>query len=205
MPSLKLTPSYYRSTQVVALARDLLGKYLYSNINNQLTGGIITETEAYAGVTDKASHAYNGRFTNRTKTMYQAGGISYVYFTYGMHHLFNVVTGPKEVPHAILIRGIYPLTGGKIMLARTGKKVVNYQVTNGPAKMTKAMGITKAHNGISLTGNTIWIEDKGVKVAMKDISTTPRIGIDYADEDALLPYRFVLDYRSYFNNTLNIK
>jgi len=199
MPSSKLTPSYYRSTQVVALARDLLGKYLYSNINHHVTGGIITETEAYAGVTDKASHAYNGRFTARTKTMYQEGGISYVYFTYGMHHLFNVVTGIQGVPHAILIRAIYPLTGGEIMMKRTGKNTLNEQITNGPAKMTKEMGITTEHNSISLSGNTIWIEDKGIAISKEDISATPRVGIDYAREDALLPYRFVLNYKKYIS------
>jgi DNA-3-methyladenine glycosylase len=176
-----------------------LGKYLYSNINNQLTGGIITETEAYAGVTDKASHAYNGRRTARTETMYCEGGISYVYFTYGMHHLFNVVTGKQGVPHAILIRGIYPLTGGDIMMKRTGKSAINYQLTNGPAKLTKAMGITKEHNNLSLSGNTIWIENKGVMVSKEDITATPRIGIDYAREDALLPYRFVLNYKKYIS------
>jgi len=199
MPSSKLSLPYFRSDQVVALARDLLGKHLFSNVNGQLTGGIITETEAYAGVTDKASHAYNGRRTARTETMYREGGISYVYFTYGMHHLFNVVTGKKNIPHAVLIRAIFPLTGNDIMLARTDKKSVNYQLTNGPAKMTKAMGITKKHNGISLVDNTIWIEDKRIRVAKDDISATPRIGIDYADEDSLLPYRFVLDYQHYIN------
>ncbi len=194
---MKLPASYYQSEEVVMLAKNLLGKYLYSNINKTLTGGIITETEAYAGVTDKASHAYNGRRTTRTETMYQLGGISYVYFTYGMHHLFNVVTGKKEVPHAILIRAIYPLTGCEIMLKRTGKQKINHQLTNGPAKMAKALGINKSHNGISLTGNIIWIEDNGISVYENDIKATPRIGIDYAGEDALLPYRFILDYKKY--------
>ena len=205
MLSSKLSLSYFQSDQVVALARDLLGKYLYSNINNKLTGGIITETEAYAGVADKASHAYNGRRTARTETMYREGGISYVYFTYGMHHLFNVVTGPKEVPHAILIRGIYPLTGCDIMLHRTGKKTVNFKLTNGPAKLTKALGISKAYNRISLLGDTIWVTPAKYAIAREHISATPRIGIDYAGEDALLPYRFVLDYQSYINITRSIK
>ncbi len=199
MPDKKLPLSWYRKEQVVTLAQNLLGKYLYSNINGQLTGGIITETEAYAGVTDKASHAYNGRRTTRTETMYHEGGISYVYFTYGMHHLFNVVTGPKAVPHAVLVRGIYPLTGCDVMLQRTGKKSINYQLTNGPAKLTKALGITRQQNGISLSGNTIWIEDHGIKIAKEHINATPRIGIDYAGEDALLPYRFVIDYQHYIH------
>ena len=197
MPTEKLALSWYQNEQVVTLAHNLLGKYLYSKINGQLTGGIITETEAYAGVTDKASHAYNGRRTTRTETMYREGGISYIYFTYGMHHLFNVVTGPKEVPHAVLIRGIYPLTGCDIMLHRTGKKAVNYHLTNGPAKLTKALGITKQQNGILLSGNTIWLEEKGIKISKEHITATPRIGIDYAGKDALLPYRFVLNFQHY--------
>ncbi len=197
MPRKKLTPAFYQNEQVVMLARSLQGKYLFSNINNRLTGGIITETEAYAGIGDKASHAYNGRRTARTETMYREGGVSYVYFTYGMHHLFNVVTGKKDVPHAILIRAIFPLTGCDHMLMRTGKKKVNYQLTNGPAKLTKALGITKEHNNINLNGNIIWIEDRGIEINKNDIKATPRIGIDYAGEDALLPYRFVFDYRKY--------
>jgi len=191
---------YFQSEQVVELARDLLGKFLFTNINNQLTGGMITETEAYAGVTDKGSHAYNGRRTARTEVMYQAGGISYVYFTYGIHYLFNVVTGKENVPHAVLIRAIYPLTGSDIMLRRTGKKSVNYQLTNGPAKLTKSLGITKEQNKIPLNGEILWLEDRGIEIDKNDVIATPRIGIDYAGEDALLPYRFVLDYKNYMND-----
>jgi len=197
MSSSKVSLAYFQNEDVIALARDLPGKYLFSNIDQKLTGGIITETEAYAGTTDKASHAYNGRRTARTKTMYLKGGVSYVYFTYGMHYLFNVVTGKKEVPHAILIRAIYPTTGVEHMLERTGKMKVDYQLTNGPAKMTKAMDITKIHNGISLIGDTIWIEDRNIVVSEKDITALPRIGIDYAGNDALLPWRFVLKYENY--------
>jgi len=189
--------SYYQNENVVALASDLLGKFLFTNIDNHLTGGIITETEAYAGITDKASHAYNGRRTARTEIMYHQGGVSYVYFTYGMHYLFNVVTGKKEIPHAVLIRAIYPTIGGEVMLKRTGKTQINYQLTNGPAKMTKSLGITKKQNGIPLNSNIVWIEDRGVSVALEDVQATPRIGVDYAGEDALLPYRFVLNYCKY--------
>ena len=197
MSSQKIAVSRYQTEQVVSLARNLTGKFLFTKINNKLTGGMITETEAYAGVTDKASHAYGGRRTNRTAIMYHKGGVSYVYFTYGMHHLFNIVTGKEEVPHAILIRAIYPLEGTGTMLKRTGKSTVNYKLTNGPAKLTRALGITKEHNGISLDGNIIWLEDRNIIIDDKDIAATPRIGIDYAGEDALLPYRFVLDYKNY--------
>ncbi len=195
----KLPLSFYRRDDVVQIARELLGKFLYSYIDGKLTGGIITETEAYAGITDKASHAYNGRRTRRTEIMYRAGGVSYVYFTYGMHYLFNVITNVEEIPHAVLIRGIYPMRGTEIMLARTGKNKVNHQLTNGPAKLCKAMGITTEHNGISLLGDTIWLEDHHFTPKNEEISVTPRIGIDYAGEDAKLPYRFLLktDFSSF--------
>src|SRR5271157_3203193 len=100
----KLSPSFYLQKDVVLIARSLLGKILYSCVDNCLVSGMITETEAYGGVTDRASHAYGGRFTERTKTLYQAGGRAYVYLCYGMHSLFNVVTNQKGTPHAVLIR-----------------------------------------------------------------------------------------------------
>src|SRR3954471_15249269 len=101
-----LKNSYYLNADVVFLAKDLLGKTLCTRINNKLTCGIITETEAYAGVIDKASHAYSGRRTNRTETIYSKGGVTYVYLCYGIHRLLNIVTNNKDVPHAILIRAI---------------------------------------------------------------------------------------------------
>ncbi len=188
----KLEKEFYTREDVFKIAKELLGKYLFSNINGEIAGGIITETEAYNGVTDKASHAYNGRRTQRTETMYKEGGVSYVYFTYGMHYLFNVVTNKKDIPHAVLIRGIYPTHNVELMLKRRKKGKPGKNLTDGPAKLTMALGITKEQNGISLLGNTIWIEDAGLTIKDEDIEITPRIGVDYAGEDALLPYRFVL-------------
>jgi DNA-3-methyladenine glycosylase len=193
----KLPVSYYRQEDVVQLARSFLGKFLMTNIDGVLTGGIITETEAYAGVTDRASHAYGGLHSKRTETMYRDGGISYIYLCYGMHHLFNIVTNKEDIPHAVLVRGIFPVTGIKKMLERTGKKTAGHQLTNGPGKLTKALGITTKLDGTPLTGNTIWIEDRGIVCRDSDITAGPRIGVAYAKEDALLPYRFVLDYRNY--------
>ena len=192
MTGKKLEKEFYTSNDVVKIAKELLGKYLFTNINGEVTGGLITETEAYNGVTDKASHAYNGRRTQRTETMYKEGGVSYVYFTYGMHHLFNVVTNKKDIPHAVLIRGIYPTHNVDLMLKRRKKEKSGKNLTDGPAKLTVALGITKEQNGISLLDNTIWIEDAGLIVKDENIEITPRIGIDYAGKDALLPYRFVL-------------
>jgi DNA-3-methyladenine glycosylase len=193
----KLHLDFYLHNDVVTIARSLLGCKLYSNINGVITGGIITETEAYEGITDKASHAYGGIRTNRTEVMYQKGGITYVYLCYGIHYLLNVVTGDLNNPHAVLLRGIYPLTGSSTMLRRTNKKKVDYNLTNGPGKLTKAMGIDTEYNGISYNGSKIWIEEGDFEINPEDISSRPRIGIDYAEEDAKLPYRFVLNYNNY--------
>lgn len=192
----KLPYSFYRQPDVVQIARSLLGKYFFSRIGGKLTGGIIAETEAYAGVTDKASHAYNGRRTPRTETMYLPGGFSYVYFSYGMHHLFNVVTNQKDIPHAVLVRGIIPTEGIDTMIRR--RKINNpKQLCNGPAKLCQAMGITREHNALNLTGEMLWIADDGLLLPDEAIEITPRIGIDYAGEDALLPYRFIYRHADY--------
>jgi DNA-3-methyladenine glycosylase len=188
----KLGRNFYLQEDVVKVARDLLGRIIFTRVNGRVTGGMITETEAYAGTTDRASHAWNNRRTLRTETMYRAGGVAYVYLCYGIHPLFNFVTGRQEIPHAILLRGIYPLSGCDIMEERTGKKSSGKSFSNGPGKVTKALGISVLDNGISLTGNRIWIEDRGIDVKDDDILITPRIGVAYADADAGLPYRFLI-------------
>ncbi|MBC8319699.1 MAG: DNA-3-methyladenine glycosylase [Bacteroidetes bacterium] len=197
----KLPISYYLGEDVESIACFLLGKFLYTNINNQLTGGIITETEAYKGVSDKASHAYGGKLTKRTEVMFKQGGVCYVYLCYGVHYLLNVVTADEGVPHAVLIRGIYPLIGINHMFERTGKQKANYKLTNGPGKLTKALGVNITHNGISFQDNEMWIEDGGVVINKQDIEIGPRIGVGYAAEDSLLPYRYVLNYNQYIKKT----
>ncbi len=189
---MKLALSYYQSNDVVHLAKDLLGKFLITNIDGNLSGGIITETEAYAGIHDQASHAYGDRKTHRTKVMYRQGGISYIYLCYGIHYLFNIVSGMINIPHAILIRGILPIFGIDTMLKRTTKNKPIYSISNGPGKLTKALGITDEHNGYPLDGELIWIEDREIKINLGDVQTTKRIGLDYAGSDAFLPYRFLL-------------
>jgi DNA-3-methyladenine glycosylase len=194
---MKLPLTYYLSDDVPSLAKSLLGKYLITNINGVMTGGMITETEAYEGVTDRASHAYGGLRSKRTEVMYATGGRSYVYLCYGIHYLFNIVTNQKEVPHAVLVRGIFPVIGIEEMMIRTGKSKAGYALTNGPGKLSKALGITLWLNGVILNGQEIWIEDRGIEYKDIDITTTHRVGVDYAGPDALLPYRFILDYRKY--------
>lgn len=189
----KLDVNFYEQSDVVNIAKQLIGKVLCTSINNLFTSGIICETEAYAGEIDKASHAFGGRRTKRTETMYKSGGVSYIYLCYGMHPLFNVVTNIKDIPHAVLIRGIIPLEGKEIMLSRTKKIKIDKSFGIGPGKVSKALGMTCEHNNIDLTANLIWIEDRNIKVENNDIVATPRIGVAYAQEDALLPYRFVWD------------
>ncbi len=193
----KLPLSFYRQPDVVAIARSLLGKYFFSHIDGHLCGGVIAETEAYAGVIDRASHAYNGRRTTRTETMYLPGGVSYVYFTYGMHHLVNVVTAGKDIPHAVLIRGIIPTAGVEIQKVRRKMPAGGKQLTNGPAKVCQALGITLQHNTISLAGKVLWIADDGFVPQEEQIIVTSRVGVDYAGEDARLPYRFILKHPDY--------
>ena len=195
----KLPHSFYLSNDVESIAYSLLGKFLFSKVNGILTGGIITETEAYKGVEDKASHAYGGKRTKRTEVMYKQGGISYVYLCYGVHYLLNVVTAETNIPHAVLIRGIYPITGAKHMMDRTGKSKVDYNLTNGPGKLTKALGIDISLNDVSYMDDKLWIEDKGISTLEQDIIKGPRIGVDYAGEDSLLPFRFVLLYQTYIS------
>ncbi|KAA5532154.1 DNA-3-methyladenine glycosylase [Taibaiella lutea] len=188
----KLPLHFYQSEDVISIAKSLLGKQISTNINGNVTAGIIVETEAYMGITDKASHAYNGRFTNRTKTMFEDGGITYVYLCYGIHSLLNVITGPKDTPHAVLIRAIEPTTGIDIMLQRRNMTVLKSNITKGPGALSQALGVDRDINAMDLNGDIIWIEDVSYPLNKKQIVACPRIGIDYAGEDALLPWRFYI-------------
>ena len=189
----KLKQSFYDSNNVIQQSKNLLGKVLISNINQQLTGGLIVEVEAYLGAEDRASHSYNNRRTKRTQPMFEKGGIAYIYLCYGMHHLFNVVVGEKNNPCAILIRGLEPVDGVDIMLKRRNLNNLKNELTNGPGKLTQALGITTQINRKSLLGNKIWIEDYNLHVIKKDILSSSRIGVDYAGRDAKLPYRFYIN------------
>ena len=190
---MKLPLNFYHRNDVVQISKDLLGKVLCTNINGQVTKAIITETEAYAGVTDKASHAYGGKRTKRTEPLYAQGGTVYIYLCYGIHHLFNVVTNESETPQAVLIRAGKPLEGFDRMRKRRKKSEVGNILLAGPGSLSKALGITTEFTGTNLLGNQIWIEDHNNSIDIEEIITGPRIGIDYADEDATRPYRFVID------------
>ena len=187
-----LNDAFYRRKDVVTIAKELLGKILVTNIEGAYTSGMIVETEAYAGALDKASHAFNNRRTNRTETMYANGGVAYVYLCYGIHHLFNVVTNTEHIPHAVLIRAVEPLEGIDIMLARRKKEKIAANLTGGSGAMSEALGIKTNHTNKSLQGPEIYIEDRGIKVSAKNIVEATRVGVAYAQEDALLPYRFYI-------------
>lgn len=186
----KLSQSFYQNEVVTDLAVQLLGKQLFTLIDGELTGGTIVETEAYNGVTDKASHAYGGRFTNRTKIMYEQGGLSYVYLCYGIHHLFNVVSGVKGIPQAVLIRGLEPITGIDVMLRRRNIAAIQPNLGAGPGALAKSLGIDMKLNAKDLLGDEIWIEDNGIYYDPQQLVAGPRIGVSYAEDHALLPWRF---------------
>lgn len=186
-----LPSTFYQQSNVVETAQKLVGKVLCTRIDGgPLTSGIITETEAYCGRGDNACHANGGTRTKRTETMYQAGGIAYVYLCYGIHHLFNVVTNVEDQADAVLIRAVQPLDGKKIMLERRSSQEIQPSLTAGPGRLTEALAITTDYDTASLTGNTIWIEDRGHNFPENTLVASKRIGVDYAGEDANLPWRF---------------
>lgn len=193
--------SYFQSDDTIGISQGLLGKFLVSKCKNQLTSGIIIETEAYLGKDDRACHAFGGRRTKRTEVMYLPGGHWYVYLCYGLHTLLNIVTHKKEEPHAILIRALHPCEGIKTMLKRRGKKKVDSHLTSGPGSVCKALGIETNLSGEPI-GKKVWIEDRGIVIPKSQIIATPRIGVGYAKEHALLPYRFTIHQGDRLNQHL---
>jgi len=188
---MKLERHFYLREDVVQISRELLGKVLCSKIDGVVTKAVITETEAYAGVGDRASHAYGGRRTKRTEPMFAEGGTAYVYLCYGIHHLFNVVTSGTGTPHAVLVRAGQALAGVSHMRRRRGRQATDKTLLAGPGSLAQALGITTGTTGESLLGGRIWIEDRGIAIDQACVSEGARIGVDYAGEDALRPYRFV--------------
>jgi len=184
----KLSKSFYTRSDVTLIARELLGKVLCTNIEGILTSGIIVETEAYSQ-RERASHAYGGKRTPRTETFYNDGGISYVYMCYGIHYLFNVITNWHHTADAVLIRAIEPLEGKEDMLLRRGMNKMTHRIAAGPGSVCKALGIDRSHNGLDL-GKDIWIEDRSITYKKSQIIASPRVGVDYAGEDAKLPWRY---------------
>lgn len=186
--------SFFCGEDVVSIAREMIGMKIFTKSEGEIVGGIITETEAYAGVTDRASHAFGGRRTQRTEIMYCEGGTVYVYLCYGIHSLLNIVTNNINIPHAVLIRGIEPILGELLMLQRLKKEKRQQKTFYGPGNVAKALNIHYTQSGIKLAEPdndfSIWIEPADNEVQPAEIVAVQRVGVDYAGEDALLPWRF---------------
>ncbi|MEQ8581436.1 MAG: DNA-3-methyladenine glycosylase [Marinoscillum sp.] len=185
----KLPQSFYNHSDVVHVAKELLGKYVFTNIDGIITAGKIVETEAYCGRNDRACHASVG-VTERTKVMYERGGVAYVYLCYGIHHLFNVVSNVEGLADAVLVRAVEPVVGIDIMQIRRGIRVPFGKLTAGPSTLSKALGIHKVHNALSLGGNTLWLARNIEATEELKIEEATRVGVNYAGADALRPWRF---------------
>lgn len=188
----KIPRNFYERDDVVQISKDIIGKVLCTKFNGVLTTGMITETEAYNGRNDRACHAYPNVRTKRTETIYGPPGYAYVYLCYGIHHLFNIVTNRENLADAILIRAIKPLDGVEEMLKRRDNEKVNPALSNGPGKLTQALGITTKCDKADLLGNKIWIEDREYEFDESEIKSSKRIGVEYAGEDSDLPWRFTV-------------
>jgi DNA-3-methyladenine glycosylase len=196
MEATKLPREFYLRPDVLTVARDLLGKLLVvPDPNGERVSGKIVEVEAYRGPEDRASHAYGGRRTKRTETMYGSGGVAYVYFVYGMYYQFNVVSGVADVPHAILVRALEPVEGIENMRARRHSHP-DHNLTNGPGKLCIAMAIDRQLDGADLLGQRVWLEEFET-VTPRRIARGPRIGIDYAQEWIDKPWRFWIKENTY--------
>lgn len=188
----KLPIQFYQQTDVILIAKELIGKIIVTKFDGLITSGRIVETEAYIGITDRASHSFGGKRTARNEHMYAPAGIAYVYICYGMHHLFNIVSNAKDIPDAVLIRALEPIAGIDSMLKRTGKPKADNTLTKGPGNAAKALGISKKHSGMNLMKDDIYVADDGFKIAESSIGISRRIGIESSGDAALLPYRFYL-------------
>lgn len=197
----KLPQAFYEREDVVQIARELLGKLIVTDWAGVRTTGRIVETEAYAGLHDKASHAYRGR-TARTSVLFETGGTAYVYLCYGLHQMFNIATATSGVPHAVLIRAVEPLEGIDVMLQRTGKKVGDASLTRGPGNVGKAFGFHRSQTGLSLQSDQLYIADDGYILLPDAVGVSARIGVAYAGADALLPYRFYIKGNPYVSGKL---
>jgi DNA-3-methyladenine glycosylase len=185
-----LPREFYTRRNTLLIARELLGRRLVVPAQDGArVSGIIVETEAYQGPEDKAAHSYGNRRTNRTETMFSIGGTAYVFFIYGMHYQFNVVTGAETIPHAVLVRALEPDEGIEWMQRRRPRRD-DKNLTNGPGKLCQALGIDRSYNGADLTRERLWIEEGLGKLRPHKIASGVRIGIDYAEEYAAKPWRF---------------
>ena len=192
--SVRIKAEFFDSMDVTGIARALLGKKLCTRFGSKLTTGLIVETEAYRGPDDKACHAYGYRRTRRTEDLYGKPGTGYIYVCYGIHHLFNVVTAPSEIPHAVLVRAIEPVEGINIMLKRRNMTKAEYRLTAGPGSLSVALGIKSKYTGLDITSpdSPIWIEGNNHTIPENEVVAGPRVGVESAEECAIWPWRFTV-------------
>lgn len=186
----KLSLNFYRRENIFQISLELIGKIIVTNIDGVKTSGRIVELEAYNGIIDRASHAYNGKRTKRNKTMYADAGKAYMYICYGIHDMFNVITNEEGIPHAILIRAIEPMEGIETMIKRRGLDSFTNKLTSGPGNLSKALGLTLQQDGEFLNSKTVYIAEDGFYFDESLICRSARIGMTSAGEDSLQPYRF---------------
>jgi DNA-3-methyladenine glycosylase len=187
---MKLPLSFYQRNDAVLVARELLGKHVYTCIDGELSGGIIVETEAYQGPEDRGSHAFNHRRTPRNEIMFSAGGVAYMYICYGIHDMLNVVTGHHGVSHAVLIRAVEPLVGIDVMRERRQIFNEDTRLCRGPGALAKALGLAKVHNGVNLLEDIIWLEDRNEIIDESQIVASPRVGMNFEGPYKTIPWRF---------------
>lgn len=198
---MKLPITFYQNNDVVLLSEKLLGKHLFTFIEGELTGGVIVETEAYRGPEDLGSHAYNHRRTQRNEIMYSEGGVVYMYICYGIHDMLNIVTGREGDSHAILIRALEPTVGLETMRLRRGFDDDDRRLCKGPGALAKALGLKKMYNGVSLLGDEIWIEEKGLQIPAESIISCPRIGLNIEEPYKSIPWRFYIKGNKYVSRS----
>jgi DNA-3-methyladenine glycosylase len=187
----KLPREFYLQ-DTIEVARQLLGKKLvHVRPDGQRLSGLIVETEAYLGLDDPACHSFGGRLTDRTAPLYDEGGVSYIYFIYGMYYCFNVVVRAEGHPEAVLVRGLEPLEGVAIMQAHHEHSRPVHELANGPGKLCQALELDKNLNRMSLISDTIYISDEK-EVADEDIEDSPRVGIGYAEDATQWPLRYFI-------------
>lgn len=200
MSTTRLDQDFYTRKDTLRIARDLLGKLLVvPTSDGRRVSGMIVETEAYLGEIDKAAHSYGGRRTARNEITYAEGGRVYVFFVYGMYHQLNLVTGLADHPHVVLVRAVEPVEGIEIMRQRRGE-MKDKNLTSGPGKLCIALGITRDLNGEDLLGDRIWVEEYR-KFKKSEIAVGRRVGIDYAEEFADMPWRFWVNGNQFVSKT----
>ncbi len=189
MSSARLDRKFFCRRDTLRIARELLGQLLVvPNGDGQRISGMIVETEAYLGEADKAAHSYGGGRTARNEITYAEGGHVYVFFVYGMYYQLNLVTGPVEQPHVVLVRAVEPVEGIELMRERRGP-MKDTNLTSGPGKLCIAFGIDRSLNAADLEGEQIWVE-KYRNFKKNEIASGPRVGIDYAEDFVEMPWRF---------------